>query len=88
MPVFIYRAADQRGQTVDGVMEAPDARSVVERLQRDAYFPIKVAPQEERAGLAGFTWPTLGQGRVAPRDPRDDGTTSAGRFDRLGDPWL
>ena len=68
MPVFIYRAADQRGQTVDGVMEAPDARSVVERLQRDAYFPIKVAPQEERAGLAGFTWPTMGQGRVASRD--------------------
>ena len=68
MPVFIYRAADQRGQTVDGVMEAPDARSVVERLQRDAYFPIKVAPQDERSGLAGFTWPSLGQGRVASRD--------------------
>jgi type II secretory pathway component PulF len=68
VPVFIYKAADQRGHTVDGVMEAPDARSVVERLQRDAYFPIQVAAQEERAGLAGFTWPSLRQGRVAARD--------------------
>ena len=34
------------GQTIDGVMEAPDARGVVERLQRDAYFPIQVTPQE------------------------------------------
>src|SRR2546425_6264670 len=50
MPVFVYRAADRRGQTIDGVMEAPDARAVVERLQKDAYFPIRVAPHAERAG--------------------------------------
>ena len=31
MPFFVYRAADRRGQTIDGVMEATDARSVVER---------------------------------------------------------
>jgi general secretion pathway protein F len=48
MPVFVYRAADRRGQTIDGVMEAPDARAVVERLQRDAYFPIRVTPHAER----------------------------------------
>lgn len=65
VPVFIYKAADQRGQTIDGVMEAPDARSVVERLQRDAYFPIQVAPQEERPGFAGLSWPALRQRRVA-----------------------
>lgn len=68
VPVFIYKAADQRGHTVDGVMEAPDARSVVERLQRDAYFPIQVAPQEEHAGRAGFTWPSLRQRRIAARE--------------------
>lgn len=50
MPVYVYRAADRRGQTVDGVMEAPDARAVVERLQRDAYYPIQVAPHAERRG--------------------------------------
>jgi len=67
--VFVYRAADQRGQTIDGVMEAPDARAVIERLQRDAYFPIEVASQEQGRGLAGLaSWPTLGQGRVKGRD--------------------
>jgi general secretion pathway protein F len=64
MPVFVYRAADRRGQTIDGVMEAPDARAVVERLQRDAYFPIKVAAHTERA-----RWPVFGGGgRVGQRD--------------------
>src|SRR5262245_24341625 len=64
MPVFVYRAADQRGQTIDGVMEAPDARSVVERLHRDAYFPIKVAAHEERKPWLSL--PT--SSRVSQRD--------------------
>ena len=53
MPVFVYKAADQRGQIIDGVMEATDARSVIERLQRDALFPHPVAPQRERFGSGG-----------------------------------
>ena len=64
MPVFLYRAADRRGQTIDGVMEAPDAHAVVERLQKDAYYPIRVAPHAERAG-----WPVFGaSGRFSQRD--------------------
>ena len=64
MPVFTYRAADRRGQTIDGVMEAADARAVVERLRKDAYFPIKVAAQGERVALF-----SLGRGsRVRQRD--------------------
>jgi type II secretion system protein F len=64
MPVFVYRAADRRGQTIDGVMEAPDARAVVERLQRDAYFPIRVAPHAERG-----PWLSLGgSSRVRRQD--------------------
>lgn len=64
MPVYIYRAADRRGQTIDGVMEAPDARAVVERLHREAYFPIKVAPHAERTG-----WLTLGaSARIRQQD--------------------
>jgi general secretion pathway protein F len=51
MPVFVYKAANRRGQTVDGVMEAPDARAVVERLHKEAYYPIRVAPHGERAGF-------------------------------------
>ena len=64
MPVFIYRAADRRGQTIDGVMEAVDARAVVERLQREAYYPIRVAPHAERTGWFGGA----ATGRVRQRD--------------------
>jgi len=66
--VFAYRAADRRGQTVDGVMEAPDARAVVERLQRDAYFPITIDAQDHRRRRLGLAWPERGRGRVAGRD--------------------
>jgi general secretion pathway protein F len=68
VPTFTYRAADRRGQTVEGVMEAADARGVVERLQRDSYFPIKVAAQSERRGAFGLSLPTLGGRRVSRRD--------------------
>jgi general secretion pathway protein F len=64
MPVFVYRAADRRGQTIDGVMEAPDTRAVIERLQRDAYFPIRITPHAERA-----QWFSMGgSSRVGQRD--------------------
>ena len=68
MAVFAYRAADQRGQTVDGIMDAPDARAVVERLQRDAYFPIRVAPREARRRLLGVPRPARGRRRIPGRD--------------------
>jgi general secretion pathway protein F len=63
MPVFMYKAADRRGQTIDGVMDAPDVRAVVERLQKDAYYPIKVTPHGERAPLFA-----LGGSRLRQRD--------------------
>jgi type II secretion system protein F len=64
MPVFTYRAADRRGQTIDGVMEAADSRAVIDRLRKEAYFPIKVSAQGERAPLF-----SLGGGsRVRHRD--------------------
>jgi general secretion pathway protein F len=64
MPVFVYRAADRRGQTIDGVMEAPDTRAVIERLQRDAYFPIRITPHAER----GQWFSMGGSSRVGQRD--------------------
>jgi general secretion pathway protein F len=67
MPVFTYRAADRRGQTIDGVMEAVDARAVVERLRKEAYFPVKVTAQGERAALFSFG-ARGGGGRVRQRD--------------------
>ncbi|HSL50068.1 MAG TPA: type II secretion system F family protein [Candidatus Deferrimicrobiaceae bacterium] len=68
MTVFSYRAADRRGQTIDGVMEAADARAVVERLQREAYFPIAIAAQDQRRRVFGLAWPETGRERVAGRD--------------------
>ncbi len=64
MPVFVYRAADRRGQTIDGVMEAPDTRAVVERLQREAYYPIRVSAHAERRGWARLP----ASGHVRQRD--------------------
>src|SRR2546422_989783 len=63
MPVFLYRAADRGGHTIDGVMEAPDARAVIERLHKESYFPVRVSPHAERKA-----WPTLGGRRVRQRD--------------------
>src|SRR6266851_3475910 len=63
MPVFLYRAADRGGHTIDGVMEAPDARAVIERLHKESYFPVRVSPHAERRA-----WPTLGGRRVRQRD--------------------
>lgn len=68
MTVFLYRAADQQGQTIDGVMEAPDARAVIERLHRDAYFPMEIAPQGQSGEKLRFVWPALGRHRVRGRD--------------------
>ena len=68
MPTFTYRASDRQGQTIDGVMEAPDARGVVERLQRDAYFPIRIAPQAERRSVLSLGFSGFSRARVSHRD--------------------
>src|SRR2546430_11298645 len=45
-------------------MEAADARSVVARLQRDSYLPIRVSPHADRQ-----SWFSLGgSGRIGQRD--------------------
>jgi general secretion pathway protein F len=44
-------------------MEAADLRAVVERLQRDAYFPIRVVPHADGVG-----WRRESGGRIGGRD--------------------
>lgn len=68
MPVFVYRAADQRGKTIDGVMDAPDARAVVERLQRDSYYPLRVEAQGEGGGALSLSLRGLRQRRIGGQD--------------------
>jgi general secretion pathway protein F len=64
MPVFVYKAADQRGKTITGVMEAPDPQAVVEHLHREEYYPIEVAAQAGRPGL----WHQLTARGISNRD--------------------
>jgi general secretion pathway protein F len=68
MAVFAYRAADRAGATVTGVMEAPDARAVIDRLQHEAFFPIQVTPQAIGSGARGLIRQALEGRRVKPRD--------------------
>ena len=67
MAVFVYKAADRLGKTIDGVMEAPDPRAVIERLQREEYFPIKVLQQDEGRRFLPSR-PSWGAGPIKGRD--------------------
>ncbi len=68
MPVFSYRAADRAGRTIDGVMEAHDPQAVVERLQREAYYPLRVEPAEGRARFGHLSLPLLAPRGVPARE--------------------
>lgn len=49
MAFFQYRAADQAGKVVEGVMEADAERSVVVRLREMGCVPLRIAVPSERA---------------------------------------
>jgi len=49
MAFFQYRAADQAGKVVEGVMEADAERSVVLRLREMGCVPLRIALPSERA---------------------------------------
>jgi general secretion pathway protein F len=49
MAFFQYRAADQAGKVVEGVMEADAERSVVLRLREMGCVPLRIAVPSERA---------------------------------------
>lgn len=66
MPPFSYRAADPAGRIISGVMEAPDASAVAERLRRDNFFPVAVSPEEKRRSIADLL--PKRQVRMHPRE--------------------
>jgi general secretion pathway protein F len=51
VPAFRFIAIDPSGQLRSGMMEAPDAAFVVERLQRDGHIPMRAEPAGWRNGL-------------------------------------
>ena len=52
MAFFQYRAADQAGKIIEGVMEAEVEQSVVSRLHEMGCIPLRIALPGERAGSA------------------------------------
>lgn len=42
MPEFAYKATDNMGKIVEGLMEAPEEREVISKLQSLGYIPIKI----------------------------------------------
>ena len=47
MAIFSYRATTIQGSVVEGVIEATDEKSAIERLKNTGYIPLKVASPKE-----------------------------------------
>lgn len=66
MAFFQYRAADQAGKVVEGVMEADAERSVVLRLREMGCVPLRIALPSERAmGIARSQLPLIAKRKVS-----------------------
>ena len=52
MPSFRWSAVNSGGDVLSGVMEGPDRKSVVDRLQRQGQLVLRADPAERRAGLS------------------------------------
>ena len=68
MPVFAYRAADRRGQTIDGVMEAPDARARRRAPAARRLLPDPVDAAGRAPAGSGLAWPEPGGAASPARD--------------------
>jgi general secretion pathway protein F len=49
MPVFSYRATTIEGAIIEGVIEATDEKSAIDRLKNTGYIPLKIAAPREGA---------------------------------------
>ena len=63
MPAFRWSAINGGGDTVNGVMEAPDRGAVVERLQRQGHLVLRADPADRRRGLRELLQVDLGGAR-------------------------
>ena len=57
MPLYIYKAVDREGETVEEEREAPDEGTLLLALQEEGLLPIRVAPANSRP----FAWLRLGR---------------------------
>src|SRR5215468_2565681 len=63
MPSFRWSAINGGGDTVSGVMEAPDRGTVVERLQRQGQIVLRADPADRRRGLGELLQIEIGAAR-------------------------
>ena len=60
MAQFQYRAADNEGKVLEGLIEASEPAAAAVRLQERGLIPLKVSePSPERSGLASISLPKL-----------------------------
>ncbi|MFQ5841603.1 MAG: type II secretion system F family protein, partial [Thermodesulfobacteriota bacterium] len=55
MPTFSYKARDQAGKSVQGVIEAPNIHAVGTRLEERNYFPVHIKEEKPSQPLTGYT---------------------------------
>ena len=64
MPVFSYRATTIEGAIIEGVIEAADENSAIERLKNTGYIPLRIAaPRDDirkRISLRSIGWSLKG----------------------------
>jgi general secretion pathway protein F len=65
MAFFQYRAADQAGKVVEGVMEADLEQSVISRLREMGCIPLRIAAPSERALRSGRQAPLFARRKVS-----------------------
>lgn len=65
MAFFQYRAADQAGKVVEGVMEADLEQSVIARLREMGCIPLRIAAPSERALRSGRQEPLFARRKVS-----------------------
>jgi len=49
MAEFAYKATDSMGKIVEGLMEAPEKKEVISKLQSLGYIPIMIGPRSKRS---------------------------------------
>lgn len=69
MAFFQYRAADNSGKLVEGIMEADSERGIVARLHEIGLIPLKISPPGEAPGkLLPVPFPFLSRRKVTQQD--------------------
>jgi general secretion pathway protein F len=63
MPQFRWSAVSSGGDVLSGVMDAPDQRAVVERLQRQGQVVLRADPADRRRGVSDLLHIDLGKAR-------------------------